>query len=114
MKCQFESTRDLGTELVAPITENPPTLILGNPKSNPEVTPVSIPIEFGLKPLSSGKNPSTNRFQPSRASFTWFAFTTFTYESETSCTRVGVTVLKPGKRPPASCANGKLWSLSPK
>ena len=32
----------------------------------------------------------------------------FTHESDTSCTRVGVTVLKPGSSPPASCAKGKL------
>src|SRR5947209_1132765 len=107
MKCQFVSTRWRGTLEVAPITEKLPTEILGKPKLN-DVTPVSKPIELGLRVLSSGKNPSAKRFHPRRASFTSEAFTTFTYDSETSCTRVGVTVLKPGKSPPASCANGKL------
>src|SRR5262245_61316091 len=113
-KCQFESTRARGTEFVAPITEKLPTLIFGKPKSNGFVTPVFSPIEDGSKSLSSGKNPSTKRFQPRRVSLTWLELTTFTNESETNCTRVGVTVLKPGNSPPASCANGKLWSLSPK
>src|SRR5690242_10973181 len=108
MKCQLESTRDRGTELVAPITEKFPTVIFGRPKSNGEATPVFSPIDEGSKLLSSGKKPSTKRFQPSRASFTWLALTTFTYESDTSCTRVGVTVLNPGRSPPASCAKGKL------
>ena len=49
MKCQFESTRERGTEFVAPIAEKPPTLILGSPKSKGEVTPVSNPIDEGLK-----------------------------------------------------------------
>src|ERR1700687_512498 len=110
MKCQFESTRERGMELVAPMTEKPPlaTVIFGRPKSNGEVTPVSKPIDEGLKLCSSGKTPSTNRFHPKRASFTWLALTTFTYESETNCTRVGVVVLKPGRSPQANCANGKL------
>src|SRR5215475_6926642 len=108
MKCQFESTRERGTEFVAPMTENPETLIFGRPKSNGEVTPVFKPIDEGSKLLSSGKNPSLNLFHPSRASFTCEAFTTFTHDSETSCTRVGVIVLYPGSNPPASCANGKL------
>ena len=70
-------------------------------------------MDAGLKLLSSGKNPSAKRFQPKRASFTCDEFTTFTHDSETNCTRVGVTVLKPGSRPPASWANGKLWLLFP-
>src|SRR6267378_4548276 len=114
MKCQLESTRARGTEFVAPITEKPCTLIFGKPKSNGDVTPVFSPIDEGSKLRSSGKKPSTNRFHPRRASFTWFAFITFTYESEINCTRVGVIVLKPGSSPPANWANGKLWSLSPK
>src|SRR5205085_2767094 len=102
MKCQFESTRERGTELVAPITENPLTDIFGRPKSNGLVTPVSRPIELGSKALSWGKNPSTKRFHPRRAAFTWLELTTFTQDRETSCTRVGVVVLNPGSRPPAS------------
>ena len=51
--------------------------------------------------MSSGKNPSAKRFHPRRASFTWLEFTTLTYEIETSWTRVGVCVLKPGKKPAA-------------
>src|SRR5438128_11471930 len=108
MKCQLVSTRDRGTELVAPITETPPTEIFGRPKSNGEVTPVFSPIVVGLKLLSSGKKLSTHRCHPRRASFTWWAFPTLTYDSDTNCTRVGVTVLKPGRSPPASCAKGKL------
>src|ERR1035438_5163624 len=107
MKCQLESTRLRGTLGVEPITENWPTEIFGSPKSY-DVTPVSRPIDEGSKVLSSGKNPSTNRFHPSRASFTCAEFTILTYDSDTSCTVVGVVVLKPGNRPPANCANGKL------
>src|SRR5438270_9609515 len=115
MKCQFESTRERGTEVVAPITEKAPlaTLIFGKPKSKGEVTPVSNPMEAGLNVWSSGKNPSAKRFQPRRASFKDVPII-LTYDSETSCTRVGVMVLKPGSNPPANCAKGKLWSLSPK
>src|SRR5581483_1117799 len=107
MKCQLASTRLRGTPLVAPICEKPPTLIAGSPPSYVP-TPVFKPIELGLKDWSCGKNPSANRFHPKRASFTWFELTTFTYESETNCTRVGVTVLKPGRMPADNCANGKL------
>ena len=49
MKCQLESTRARGTELVAPITEKPPTEIFGKPKLKGSVTPVFSPIEFGSK-----------------------------------------------------------------
>src|SRR5664279_190029 len=112
MKCQLESTRLRGTLAVAPITEKPPTEIFGNPKLY-DVTPVSRPIDEGSKVLSWGKNPSTNRFQPKRASFTWDEFTILTYDSDTSWTVVGVVVLKPGSKPPANCANGKLWLLFP-
>src|SRR5215813_2641302 len=94
-KCQLESTRARGTEFVAPITEKPATLIFGNPKSNGDVTPVFRPIEEGSKLWSSGKKPSTKRFHPSRVSFTWLGLSTLTNDNETSCTRVGVTVLKP-------------------
>src|SRR6516162_8103518 len=112
MKCQFVSTRCRGIEAVAPMTENDPTEMWGSPPLY-GVTPVSKPIDAGLKLWSSGKNPSTKRFQPSRASLTCAELTIFTQESDTSCTVVGVTVLKPGSSPPANCANGKLWLLLP-
>src|SRR5579863_29350 len=113
MKCQFVSTRSLGTLAVAPGFAKPVTPINGKPPLN-ALTPVSRPIELGRKLWSCGKKPSANRFQPSRASFTWDEFTTLTYDRDTNCTRVGVVVLKPGSNPPASCAKGKLWVLSPK
>src|ERR1700721_1490619 len=47
MKCQLESTRERGTEVVAPIGEKPVTVIFGNPKSNGLDTPVSYCIEAG-------------------------------------------------------------------
>ena len=65
-------------------------------------------MDAGLKVWSSGKKPSTKRFQPRRASFTCAEFTTFTHDSETSCTVVGVMVLNPGSKPPANWAKGKL------
>src|ERR1700680_2199902 len=108
MKCQLESTRERGIEVVAPITENPAVEIFGRPKSNLEVTSVSRPMDEGSRMWCSGTNASTKRFHPKRISFTWLAFTTFTYERDISCTRVGVTVLNPGNSPPASWAKGKL------
>jgi hypothetical protein len=92
MKCQFESTRCLGSPLSEPNCAKGDTLIVGNPKLY-VVAPVSNPIDDGSKLRSSGKNPSANRFHPSRASFTTVGVSVATSEIDTSCTRVGVNVL---------------------
>ena len=41
-----------------------------------------------------------------RASLTWLDPIVFTYESEINCTRVGVTVLNPGRMPPPVARRG--------
>ena len=59
---------------------------------------MSRPMEAGLKDWSSGKKPSTKRFQPKRASFTCAEFTTFTHDSDTSCTRGGRDGVEAGQQ----------------
>src|SRR5271156_1459434 len=95
--CQFESTRCRGSEWLAPICANPDTSITGSPESadpDPEQSAVEVaahnPIELGWKAASCGKNPSANRFQPRRASFSIVGERIRTYDNDTSCTRVGV------------------------
>src|SRR5580692_7632550 len=119
--CQFVSTRCFGVEWFAPNCANGPTLITGSPEfesDGPVQSAVLVaahnPTLLGSKLRSCGKNPSAKRFHPNRASFTFVGEITRTYEIATSCTRVGVYVLKPGKIPPPVNASGKLCTLSPK
>src|SRR5262252_8027204 len=97
-------TRTIGK----PESCNPPVVgqMLGSP---PGICPCAqSPMEVGWKLRSCGKNPSANRFQPYRSSLTLLFPRVCTYDSETSCTRVGVIVLNPGSWPPLPVnASGK-------
>src|SRR5258706_3429467 len=84
----------------------------GNPKSC-AVQPVFKPMVEGSNLASWGKKPSANRFHPPRISMTSLGVHKWMYESDSTCTRVGVTVLKLGTVVPPPSASGKLWSLSP-
>src|ERR1700677_224816 len=76
--CQFESKRWRGVEWFAPNWAKPLTSITGRPEFD-ALGPVQAAVEvaaqsptlLGSKAWSCGKNPSANRFQPSRASFTF-------------------------------------------
>src|SRR5215813_5739093 len=97
--CQLVSMRPRGSASVAPseAIEEPSSgsfliRIKGRPKSCGFDTPVSSPIDLGSNPRSWGEKLSVNRLYPNRASLTFVEDRTFRYESDTSWTRVGVTV----------------------
>src|SRR5260370_33196789 len=120
------STRRRGSPEVAPSCEKKPdapvgvgeTRMIGIPDEwqVPNVIgTLQSPIVLGSKLWSWGKNPSAKRFHPYRSSLTIVGETTLEYETDTTCTLVGVTVSKPGRCPPVAFnASGNCWVLSPK